>query len=327
MHPEVFAALAVLDRRLGTLLPPEYQQIWDTVEPVSMGSAGLKYDADGRVAWDAIWKTFCDLAMAGGPPHRGTLLVPGSPAAIDADPVRYDAAVAEICRGVRMVTGLEVAASPHRGWVRVQCADATMAGWLLRAVVMENVSARADGSTLDVPAGPGFRVEKEIKNVVTTMAKSCHYWVGHTPPDQQLAVGRLFAELAAQSPLIVPATGAGAGAGADADANADADADGDASGDASGDDCAARARAIADGIHRETGLTVAEYTGHAWLAVECPGVRTAVWMMRALVASNVLARREDTRLCVPVPAADEEGAEVVSRLARVRRLALARGLT
>lgn len=300
MQPEVFAALAVLDRRLVTLLPPEYQQIWETVEPVSMGSAGLKYDALGRVAWDEIWKTFCDLAMAGGPPHRGTLLVPGAPDAIAAEPERYGAVVAELCRGVRMVTGLEIAASPDAGWVRVSCADATMAGWLLRAVVMENVSARADGSTLDLPAGPAFRVEKEIKNVITTMAKTCHYWLGHTPVAQQRATGRLFAELAERAPLIVPSTVA--------------------------DEALARVPAMADAIPRETGLTVAEYTGHGWLGLHCPSVRTAVWMMRGLVAGNVLARREETRLCVPVPATALAAEDVVRRVAHVRRLAVARGL-
>ena len=39
-----------------------------------MRAAGLKYDADGKVAWDEIWGSFCDLAMAGGPPHKGKLL-------------------------------------------------------------------------------------------------------------------------------------------------------------------------------------------------------------------------------------------------------------
>ena len=63
-----------LDTRLRTLLPPLYQDSYAEVQPVSMGSAGLKYGTDGQVAWDEIWQTFCDLALAGGPPHRGTLL-------------------------------------------------------------------------------------------------------------------------------------------------------------------------------------------------------------------------------------------------------------
>ena len=65
------AELAALDAKINALLPPQYQHCYTTVSPNSMGSAGLKYGPDGRVAWDEIWTTFCDLALAGGPPHRG----------------------------------------------------------------------------------------------------------------------------------------------------------------------------------------------------------------------------------------------------------------
>ena len=84
-------ALEALEVRLRAILPEEYQDAYEDVQPVSMGSAGLKYGADGKVAWNEIWATFCDLAMAGGPPHRGTLLEPGSRAAIDAQPDRIPA--------------------------------------------------------------------------------------------------------------------------------------------------------------------------------------------------------------------------------------------
>ena len=70
--------LAELERRLTLILPEEYQDSYEDVQPVSMGSAGLKYDNDGNVAWDEMWATFCDLAMAGGPPHKGMLLEPAS---------------------------------------------------------------------------------------------------------------------------------------------------------------------------------------------------------------------------------------------------------
>ena len=72
-------ALEALEVRLRAILPEEYQDDYEAVQPVSMGSAGLKYGADGKVAWNEIWATFCDLAMAGGPPHRGTLLSRGPP--------------------------------------------------------------------------------------------------------------------------------------------------------------------------------------------------------------------------------------------------------
>ena len=99
-------ALERLDTRLRTMLPEEYQDSYDDVQPVSMGSAGLKYDEDGRVAWHEIWQTFCDLAMAGGPPHKGVLLEPGTRGEIEAQPERYDEVVQEICRAVTLVADL-----------------------------------------------------------------------------------------------------------------------------------------------------------------------------------------------------------------------------
>src|SRR5262245_50875371 len=99
--------LARLDFRVKTMLPEEYQDSYETLEPVPMRSAGLKYDADGRVAWDEIWGSFCDLAMAGGPPHKGSLLEPASPADVFAQPERYAEVVEEICRGIILATQLD----------------------------------------------------------------------------------------------------------------------------------------------------------------------------------------------------------------------------
>jgi sirohydrochlorin cobaltochelatase len=70
---------------------------------------------------------------------------------------------------------------------------------------MENVSARFEGMVLNLPAGPGYRLEKEIKNVVTVIAKTCHYWLGHTSAVQHRAIADLFAKMALESPLIQPA--------------------------------------------------------------------------------------------------------------------------
>jgi len=188
---EEHSVLETLDTRIKTLLPEEYRDSYEAVQPVSMGSAGLKYDADGQVAWDQMWGSFCDLAMAGGPPHKGMLLEPGTEADIDADYGRYDKVVDEICRGIRMVTGLRSYMSPTPGWVSVTCLGDGMAAWLVRAIVMENVAARRRGAILELPAAPHFRLEKEIKNVITVIAKTCHYWLGHMPHEQQQAVAEL----------------------------------------------------------------------------------------------------------------------------------------
>ena len=185
-------AFQELEVRIKTILPEEYQDSYDDVLPVSMGSAALKYGTDLKVEWNEIWTTFCDLAMAGGPPHKGTLLEPGSRAEIDAQPGLYRQAVEEICRGVAMVSGLAAEQSPTPGWVRVECVSDGMAGWLLRAIVMENVSARGEGNSLLLPAGPGYRLEKEIRNVITAIAKACHYWIEHKGKAQQRLIATLF---------------------------------------------------------------------------------------------------------------------------------------
>jgi sirohydrochlorin cobaltochelatase len=295
----------VLDERLRIILPPEYQDTYDEVQPVSMGSAGLKYGVDGQVAWDAMWGSFCDLAMAGGPPHKGTFLEPGSPADIDAHPQEYSWVTAEICRGVGLVSGLAARPSMVDGWVRVATLSDGMAGWLLRAIVMENVAARIEGTLLDLPAAPGFRLGKEIKNVVTVIAKTSHYWLGHMPRGQQRAIANLFASLAPASPLLAPAFSTGAGVDIEPEA----------------------VGGLVERIGREAGLQRSTDDYAEWLGFDCPTVRAAIWMMRALVVSNVLSRREGTTLFVPLnPATDPDGDLAATALIRVHRIAAARGV-
>lgn len=160
------------------MLPPRYQN-GASVSAEPMGAADLVYDAEGKVAWNEIWGDFCDLALAGGPPHRGTLLEPVSAEAAAANPAAYERVVQEIERGISMVTGLPVVKSTSPGWVGMECSSEAMALWLLRAIIVENVSVRREGVTLFFPAGPDFRLEAEIKNVITVVAKTHHYWQEH----------------------------------------------------------------------------------------------------------------------------------------------------
>jgi hypothetical protein len=304
LRQEDRAALETLDARLRTLLPEEYQTSYEDVQPVSMGSAGLKYGTDGLVAWDEMWQTFCDLAMAGGPPQKGMLLEPAARAGIDEEPARHDEVVEEICRGITLASELPARESPHRGWVRVNCYSSVMASWLLRAVVMENVAARADGMALDLPAGPRFRLEKEIKNVITVVAKTSHYWLGHMPREQKHAIADLFAEMSHESPLLEAPLSSEAGVSFEA-----------------------FRRRVAGDLGAPTGLRASSHDHPGWLGVECPSVRAAVWMMRALVTRNVLSRREGTVLLVPLDRRhDPDGAVVVSAVSRVHHLAATRGV-
>jgi hypothetical protein len=280
------------------VLPEQYQESREDVRPTPMRSAALKFDASGRVAWNDIWATFCDLAMAGGPPHKGTLIEPGDQAAIDAAFDRYDEVAEEIARGIRMVTGLRAYPSAAVGWVSVTCRGDSMADWLARAITMENVAARRSGSVLELPAAPHFRVEKEIKNVVTVTAKTCHYWAGHIPAERQRAIGELFLALGQQSPLVQP--------------------------DYTGAPDARRrllSAAAADAIRLATGLERSSRQHPHWLGLECGHTAAAIWMMQALVVSNVMARREETTLLVPVnPAVDPEARRLIAAVSTVYAL-------
>jgi sirohydrochlorin cobaltochelatase len=144
-----------------------------------MAAAALQFDAGGRVAWDLMWSDFCDLALAGGPPHRDGLLEPADPRVVQQKPDEYAAVLAELARGIELVSKLPVVVDGPPGWLGVVCIDETMAVWLLRAIVAENICVRRNGAILYLPAGPDFRLDVEIRNVITALAKTAHYWREH----------------------------------------------------------------------------------------------------------------------------------------------------
>ena len=295
--------LEELQQRFRTLLPEEYQDRYEDVQPTPMGSAGVRYGADGKIAWDQMWGSFCDLAMAGGPPHKGTLLEPARSSDIEADRPGHAAAVGEICRGIAMVTDLTPTESPSPGWVRMECATVGMAAWLLRAITIENVAVRADGVFLELPAGPSYRLLKEIRNVITVVAKTAHYWVGHMSVMHRQTIAGLVAGMNDESPLIAPLY---------------------ASDEQRQGACAALANAVAEIVHRETGLAHAPRHYTDWLGLECATPQAAFSMLRMLLAVNVLARREGAVLFVPInPDVDHDGSVVSSAVALVCRLSSA----
>lgn len=290
-----------LETRLRILLPETYDVFDDEVQPRSMGSAGLKYGLDGEVLWNEIWRSFCDLAMAGGPPHRGKLLEPSAPRAAGAEQDAYQCVSQEICRGVTLVTGLYAELSPRPGWLQMYCTSAAMRSWLMRAIVMENVSANGEGLKLYLPTGANFRIEKEVKNVITSVAKTCHYWRDHmsNPKHEEIAV--LLATMDRETQLVLPpmeptlelAQGA----------------------------TLAAAQQIQDAI----GLQAAEHGYADWLGFECGEVGDAIWMMRALAVSNVLSRREETVVFFPRGVTESPAhGHMLLVLSRVRQLAKAR---
>jgi len=143
-----------------------------------MSSAPFVWREDGRPDWAAMWSTFCELALYGGPPHRGAsnpLRAPDPGAEMHAADMEM---LEEIRRGIRETTGL-AAAPGDPGWLAVTCPSRQMAAWLGAAIVLENVEARVEGERLLLPAGPGYRLKDEVKSIITVMAKTHHHWVEH----------------------------------------------------------------------------------------------------------------------------------------------------
>ena len=290
------------EHRLRVLLPETYQVFDNSVQPRSMGSAGLQFGADGKVQWDKMWASFCHLAMAGGPPHRGRLLEPFRSAALQPEQqAQMQLASAEICRGIGLVTGLCAEPAPTAGWLRLYCTGAAMAGWIARAIVMENVTAVAQGLSVFLPTGPDYRVEKEIKNVITSVAKTCHYWQDHMLEDQHVAIAALLASMDRERPLLQPCVHA--------------------------IDVPQELRhRIADTIGQGSSLNVVE-SYRDWAGVECGTVAAAIWLMRALAIENCASRREETTVFVPVnPQSDGNGDRVVTAMAEAVSLARSYGM-
>jgi len=278
------------EENLQTLLPGVYRGRTEEIRPISMGSAPLAFDLDGNVAWDLMWGSFCDLAMAGGPPHKGKLLEPCSPEAVAEEPVRYAEVCKEIERGIGLAARLQVAPSTSPGWLRVRCSNQTMAEWLLRAITMENVSVRLEGDSILLPAGPAYRIEKEIKNVVTVAAKASHYWSSHLHRLQQIGIANVFSILESEAPLLQPAWN-----------RRDRDA-------------TARAR-IESELQAASGLRPTTHGYSNWIGLDVGSVGSAIITMRRLVASNILCRREETTLFLPVNAEqDPEGLRLTRSL-------------
>jgi hypothetical protein len=155
-----------------------------------------------------------------------------------------------------------------------------MAAWLVRAIVMENVMARHQDETLLLPAGPEFRLNKEIKNVITSIAKTRHYWLQHTPVEQQRSIEEIFDSISPEETLMEPAI--------DAEVAAERDA------------YLRVLNTISEGIEASLKLPCFRGRYAGWVGVECESVRKAVWVMRALISENILARREGEVVFLPV---------------------------
>ncbi len=151
-----------------------------------MPSAPMRFNEDGSVAWGDMWDSYCVLATEGGPAHRESLLQ--ASATVDPTSHKYQGVVAEIVRGVKDVSGLDARASEQAGWIAVETESTGMASWLAEKIIAENVEARSDGKLLLVPVAEHYTLKGEIKNVVTVVAKTTHYWKEHLASEVKRAM-------------------------------------------------------------------------------------------------------------------------------------------
>ena len=139
-----------------------------------MSAAPFLWTAEGRPDWGRMWTSFCELALYGGPPHRGPdrALRASNGASTDGE------MLAELRRGIWETTGLYAEPGPP-GWLAITCESPTMAAWLCAAIILENVEARVEEDRLLLPAGPSYTLTDEVKSLVTVVAKTHHYWQAH----------------------------------------------------------------------------------------------------------------------------------------------------
>ncbi len=162
--------LRQLEERWQTALKDQslVPQVWDEVAReihAPEEEAALLRDLNAQIA----------LLPPTAPSAQEALLQPALPEAIAAASEAYRAVLAEIERGLQTVTGRPTVPSKAPGWVGVSCETEEMAVWLLRAVIVENVMVRREGSVLYLPAGPDYQAG-DIRRLVGVVGRAARYF-------------------------------------------------------------------------------------------------------------------------------------------------------
>jgi len=166
---------------------PEGIEYVKPLPPAPMTAAEFIYNEDGTPNWGEMWQSFCDLALYGGPPHRGEDSALMVPEAEQDAPTPVNETVQEIIRGIWETTGL-FAEPASNNWLSITCSSRKMAAWMAAAIILENVDARCDEERLYVPASPDFELKNQVKSVITVVAKVNHYWQAHVEAQQAAVV-------------------------------------------------------------------------------------------------------------------------------------------
>jgi len=215
------------------------------------------------------------------------------------DPEKSKAIASEIMRGIQLTTGMKASIDDEINSVLLECESETMAAWMHRAIVAENVFADHLGNVVRLPSGPDFRIEKEIKNVIVCVAKTWHYWDGHMSENEKAKAGKVMND----ATLIIPPQVSNNEITTEAYAKAVIET----------------LETVGAALKFE-GKTASEY---GWVGFECPDEKSAAWMVRAIIACNILARREITTLLLPVfisPVSDYPLARMFDFLTAIRNV-------
>jgi hypothetical protein len=207
-------------------------------------------------------------------------------AEVEYEPAGYHLVCGELLRGIAMAAKLAAQPGSAPGWLVVACTDEPMAAWMLRAVMAENVFVRRRGNAIEVPAAPTFRLAKEVKNVVVALAKTSHYWSYHLNAEEKTRASAVLQ--ASEASLIEPV--------ARPEALADAEF------------YQTRAAETARQWQQVTGLETRAGCALGWIGVQLRDEITAAWFVRHAIASDLLARREEACVYLPVPSRDATAA-------------------
>lgn len=142
-----------------------------------MSSAPFVYDNDGKVAWNKMWDSYCDLAIEGGPPHRNDRLI-SKGTSNNFNSENYKNAVKEIERAFSLLIPFKYKTA-NNGYIEIALGNHNIADWYANIINSENVECQVKENKIFLPINDDFTLEKEIKNIVTVVAKAFHYWSLH----------------------------------------------------------------------------------------------------------------------------------------------------
>ena len=145
--------------------------------PEYMKAAEIIYDQNGNPEWNKMWNSFCNLAAEGGPSHRDNLHRISFP---EKNFVYDETIKNEIARGLRLLNA-NVKEINNKGEIYIDLIFPNKAKWFRNIIDLENVAAKQKGKYLILPWSGNYKIDKEVKSLMTVWGKASHYWREHRP--------------------------------------------------------------------------------------------------------------------------------------------------